>query len=240
MKEVEVMVLNKYRKFTYEEFVNLADFKKKGKNVIAKKELLVTTKRGFQFYVGSSYEKTIFNRYNKDPHVIDIRGQDYAIPYYDGKHNYYPDLLIYFKNRTVLIYEVKPVIQMVNYENLRKFQLLKQYADTNGFRYAYGSASSATAQIKTIDDIKRRKVNKSFRQYFKLIMKTNNVFTSKDLDNYKKEHHLVGVSKRNQLEYDVACLVLNHLNKYRLYHRPKEHNYSWIIRKGDFINIVKI
>lgn len=238
----EQVISKDHNKFSYQDFIKMAVWSKKSPVVKAIDNLLVTTKTGFQFYVGSTSEKTIFERFNKRGDVVDIRGQDLVIPY-KGKggdrSEYHPDLVILFKSGDICLYEVKPVIQMATHDVLVKYSAMIKYAKSKGYRCAMGGVSSKTATIITFDDIRKRKPDVKFKRYVERIINKNGVFEPQDVTNYKNKHHIVGNGATNKLFYDLASIVINDLDNHFMFSREGKSIHSWRIRRPLFPNKIK-
>lgn len=230
----------KIKKFTYEEFLNMTDWTQKSSVVKKNENLLVTTKTGFKFYVGSTDEKYIFDRLNKQDDVIDIRGQNFVINYrYSGKEReYHPDFVVFYKNGTICLYEVKPVIQMAMHEVLVKYDRMKKFASRNGYLYEMigKTKSNKKFQIKSFSEIKKRTPNQNFKQFVENIIDTNKYFLKTDMVEYKRNHNFT----ENQLEYDLISIVLNGLDTHYMFSSKGESIYSWKIRRPRFKNKIKL
>lgn len=221
------------RKFSYKEFLSLADWKEKSATVKRNDNNYVVTKRDFGFYVGSGDEVKIFNRLNKDNDVIDIRGQDLIIKHHRD-HEYHPDLVVYHKDRTVEIIEVKPVILMASNEVLKKYAALKKYSESKGFRYSMMGISNAKSKIITLKELKKRKIDLEFMQYVLSVIDEEYYFCNDDLLDFKARKRLVGKSETNKLYYDLAALVIQNPDKLIMYTRKGEGVHSWKIKYPKF------
>jgi hypothetical protein len=92
------------------------------------------------FIFRSSYEKRSYEILEKDSSVISYEVEPFAIDYtlsYEGveySHRYFPDLLIHYKNGSVLV-EVKPNDYIHDYRNIQKFLSAYDYCTSNNMKF---------------------------------------------------------------------------------------------------------
>ena len=229
-----------YKKVKYNDFLKMANWTEKGPHVRKNPDLLVKAV-GFKFYVGSSVEKTVFNRLFNSDEVFDIRGQNLEIPYgRKGPKSYSPDLIVYNKDETITIVEVKPVEQMAMDEVLTKYVVLKNYCLTNGYKYLMCGAATAKSKLMNFEDIRRRKVNDDLKRFVNSTIKKKGYISQKELREYEKGLGLVGNSEKNPVMYDLVAYVLQHLDKYYMYSKKDKNNYNWRIIKNKYNNKIKL
>ena len=225
------------KKLTIEEFENLAEWKTQSDTVKEKKkEYLVETKTGFRFYTGSNDERRIFNkRLKKDDTVADVRDQELAIPYkgYKGKeHNYRPDFVAHYHDGSVLILEIKPVMQMAMDDVLRKMKSLKKYAYKNKFNRDMWGMIGGRGKIWTLREIQSKSVRPNFKKYVDETISEKGFFDESDLRKYRKEHKSEEKHKLKKLKADLTSLVINNQHVYRMSKPEGKSIYSWEIKKA--------
>ena len=127
---------NKARKFTREEFNQLADweycrsFNEDG--------YIYTLPNGNQIECDSKSELKILDYLVSRKLALEIGGQELCIPYdtaFRESVSYYPDLVILTKDFHIAIIEIKPVTAMSNHTNIEKYNALKEYCDEHRYEY---------------------------------------------------------------------------------------------------------
>ena len=99
----------------------------------------------------SSWEQKAFRFCDENPRVIAWASEELAVTYYrhgNGyPHQYYPDLMIYFADKQVVMVEIKPKEERQNpsKQNQCKWAAARQYCKEQGWQF----------QIWTEDTIKK-------------------------------------------------------------------------------------
>ncbi len=127
---------NKAKKFTLEEFNDLADwtycdsFNENG--------YIYTLSNGNQIECDSKSEVKVLDYLTSKKLAVAIGGQSLRIQYssaFRSGLDYYPDIVILTKDMHIAIIEVKPVTAMSNHRNIEKYEALTDYCTEHGYEY---------------------------------------------------------------------------------------------------------
>ena len=127
---------NKAKKFTLEEFNDLADwtycdsFNDDG--------YVYTLSNGNQIECDSKSEVKLLDYLTSKKLAVAIGGQSLRIQYssaFRSGLDYYPDIVILTKDMHIAIIEVKPVTAMSNHRNIEKYEALTDYCTEHGYEY---------------------------------------------------------------------------------------------------------
>ena len=127
---------NRVRKFTLQEFNNLADW---SYGVSFNKDVYIyTLPNGNQIECDSKSEVKLLDYLIDNKLTKAVGGQNLLIKYDSAFREdlfYYPDIVILTKDYHVAIIEVKPVTAMSYHKNVEKYEAMKAYCEENGYEY---------------------------------------------------------------------------------------------------------
>lgn len=85
----------------------------------------------------SGDEKRFLEYLDDNNAILDIKTQSLCIEYPHGKKikKYYPDFVIYTKDRSIIVVEIKAMTNMSYHMNVRKYDALKDYCNAHGYGY---------------------------------------------------------------------------------------------------------
>ena len=127
---------NVARKFTREEFNNLADWEYCSS--FNEDGYIYTLPNGNKIECDSRSELSMLDYLVSKKLALEIGGQNLCIPYdtaFRESVNYYPDIVILTKDYHIAIIEIKPVTAMSNHTNIEKYKALKEYCDDHRYEY---------------------------------------------------------------------------------------------------------
>lgn len=150
-----------------------------------------------EYQYESLLEKRILKSLLKHNTFKRIKTQSLSIDYgYGATFKYYPDIQAITHDNKFVIIEIKPLIKMCEYRNIRKFNALQNYCKNNGYGYLIMD------NFKNYYD-EKNKINSSFA---KLLTEFFNKHKSLD---YKKYKEFVNITKCTISEQLATIKMLN-------------------------------
>jgi hypothetical protein len=108
-------------------------------NLYSKKGKFRSIKNKEWLFYRSTYELYVFRILEKMPMVEKYEVEPFGIPYRADFNNvriYFPDLLIYFKNGSKKLIEIKPLTLVNDSINMKKFKAAKIFADIHNMTFS--------------------------------------------------------------------------------------------------------
>ena len=137
----------------------------------------------------SELEKSILEDLDNCVFVKKIKTQSLVVPYNSktGKKvkTYIPDIQLLLVDNSIVIIEVKPVIEMINSKVLRKHKALRKYCKENGFGFTI-----VGEKYYSFEDLKKETVDPNIQEAFIKYVKEHNSITFSDCSDFKKIYNI--------------------------------------------------
>lgn len=137
----------------------------------------------------SELEKNILEDLDNCIFVKKIKTQSLSIPYKAkfGKKikTYIPDIQLLLVDNSIVIVEVKSVIEMINDRVIRKSRALRKYCKTNGYGFAI-----LGEKYYSFEELKKEKVSLDIQNAFIEYVKSKKEIKFSDCGDFKKQFNV--------------------------------------------------
>ncbi len=111
--------------------------KKKRKKIAFEEGYFPSKKNGKQMHYRSGYEHKVYEILERSSQIMRYEVEPFPVPYWfrGEKHNYFPDLMIYFSDGHTEVWEVKPQAQTSYEINEAKWVAADNYCNSRGWLF---------------------------------------------------------------------------------------------------------